>query len=275
MHAQLVFNTWESKQLIAKTIVQTELVQLALEEGTIAVGRGMTNALILRELLNVTGNSHFKVDIDNYVAGAMNGRLCLSAPETRSPEIVFEKGVPSEKPAGTAILEMGPKDIMIKGANVLGSDYVPGVLCAQPEGGTIGSTYSTAIVRGIPILVPVTLDKSIPFDVVDVISLIGGKGNVDYARGLSVGLFPIVGANVFTEIEAIESFAEVDVIPIAAGGVHQGAGSIALEIIGEKEEVEKVIALYKEVRDTPALKTTFMNCDECSAKDCDRITYDW
>ncbi|MHA2244750.1 MAG: hypothetical protein ACXADY_07245 [Candidatus Hodarchaeales archaeon] len=250
MRCQIVFNTWESKAFIAKAIISHSGLKKALEDGVVAIGRGITNAFILREILEVTENSDFQVDYNNYVAGVIDGSLWISHSDTRTPEVAFYKGKPKFEPMNQAIENA---TLVIKGANALGPDWIAGVLCAHPTGGTIGSVYATAISRGIKIIIPISIEKMIPFSVTDIAPDLGGQQSIDYVSGLPVGLFPVIGGEIFSEIEAIEKIANVEVYPIGAGGVYDGAGATIFEISGTKEEVEKVIDLYERIKNTKPL----------------------
>jgi hypothetical protein len=250
MRIQLVFNIWESRAFIAKAILKHPDVEEYLKTGTIAIGRGTTNAFILREFLIATNNSDFEIDIDNYVAGIIDGTLWVSNADTRTPEVVFREGKPFFQPIKKSV---DSSDLIIKGGNALGTDWVAGVLCAHPEGGTIGSVYSKAISRGIKILVPISLEKMLPFPLVEIIPNLGGQNNIDYARGLPVSLFPVAGGEVFSEIEAIDSIGMVNVFPIGAGGVYNGAGSVAFEISGPDNEVQKVLDFFNQIKDASPL----------------------
>jgi hypothetical protein len=250
MRIQLVFRNWESKAFIAKTIVHHPDVQQHLKTGTIAIGRGTTNAFIIREFLKVTNNINFDIDLDNYVAGVIDGELWLSDPETRTPEVVFRQGQPSFEPMADIVDSC---DLVIKGGNALGTDWTAGVLCAHPKGGTIGSVYATCISKGIKILVPISMEKFIPVSIADIISNLGGQNNIDYARGEPVSLFPVVGGEIYSEIEAIDTIATVNVFPIASGGINDGAGSITVEIEGIESEIQKITALFEEIKEVQPL----------------------
>ncbi|MHA2107201.1 MAG: hypothetical protein ACW99R_05840 [Candidatus Hodarchaeales archaeon] len=250
MHIQIVLNVWESKAFIAKAIMNHPEIKKHLTTGIIAIGRGITNAFILREFLTVTGNSDFDIDIENYVAGVIDGSLWLSDPNTRTPEVVFRQGKPVFEPIADSVESC---DLIIKGGNTLGTDWVAGVLVAHPQGGTIGSVYSIALSRGIKILVPISIQKSIPFAVTEITPELGGQNKIDFARGLPVGLFPILGGEIFSEIEAIDAIATVNVYPIGAGGVYNGAGASVFEISGPSSEVEKIKNLFEEIKDTNPL----------------------
>ena len=251
MRVQLVFNIWESRAFIAKALLKHPDVEEYLKTGTIAIGRGTTNAFILREFLNATGNSDFDIDINNYVAGIIDGTLWVSDSETRTPEVVFRQGKPHFEPIANAVESC---DLVIKGGNALGTDWVAGVLCAHPQGGTIGSVYNTCISQGIKIIVPISIEKLIPVSVTDLVPSLGGQKNIDYARGLPCSLFPIVGGEIFSEIEAIDTIATVNMFPIGAGGVDKGAGAVIIEISGPDSEVQKILDLFEEIKNAEPLK---------------------
>ena len=250
MRIQLVFRNWESKAFIAKTIIHHPDVQEHLKTGIIAIGRGTTNAFIIRELLRITNNTDFRIDLNNYVAGVIDGDLWLSNPETRTPELIFRKGQPSFEPIVDIVDSC---DLVIKGGNALGTDWTAGVLCAHPQGGTIGSVYATCLSKGIKILVPISMEKVIPVSIADITTNLGGQKQIDYARGLPVSLFPIIGGEIFSEIEAIDTIATVNVFPIASGGIGDGAGSITVELEGIESEIQKVRTVFEEIKETKPL----------------------
>ena len=250
MRAQIVFNPWESRAFIAKSILHHHDVEEALRNGVIALGRGITNAFLLREMLEVTNNTDFQVNIDNYVAGVVDGSLWASNSTTRTHEVAFYNGKPKFEPINETIKNA---DLVIKGGNAVGPDWIAGVLCAHPAGGTIGSVYAIAISRGIKILVPISVGKMIPFSVTDIIPDLGGQSAIDYVRGMPVGLFPIIGGEIFSEIEAMQTLAMVEVYPIGAGGVYDGAGATIFEVSGKNEEVAKIIDLYEKIKNIEPL----------------------
>ena len=65
MRCQLVFNTWESKAFIAKAIINHPRLKKAIADGVIAIGRGITNAFILREILEVTEKTFHNIKKDS------------------------------------------------------------------------------------------------------------------------------------------------------------------------------------------------------------------
>ena len=69
-----------------------------------------------------------------------------------------------------------------------------------------------------------------------------------------VSLFPIIGGEIFSEIDAIDLIAAVEVYPIGAGGVYDGAGSTVFEIVGTDTEVQKILDLFEQIKNTKPMK---------------------
>jgi len=109
--------------------------------------------------------------------------------------------------------------------------------------------------RGVEVILPVGLEKPIPVSV-----LVGSKeissSNIDYATGISCGLVPIFGA-VVTEVEAIKALTRAEAIPIGAGGIAGGEGSIVLLLKGGDSEVRQAIELVEKIKgEPPTLEAT-------------------
>jgi hypothetical protein len=99
------------------------------------------------------------------------------------------------------IKSFGPGDVFIKGANALDPDGNVGILMGDPQGGSIGQTLGILKARGIPIIVPVGLEKLI-------LSCPAAGKNLGIFQtgprlGLAVGYMVVSGAKVITEIESI------------------------------------------------------------------------
>ena len=246
MRALVVLTHSECKRLIARGIKQHPEVKEALEKGRIFVARGSTTAYVLEELLGEP------IKKSHYVAGQVTGekkdlyRLGSLKGEKRLKEIVIEKGVKREvENFREALQSFEPGDVIFKGGNTLGSDGVVGVYLAHPEGGTIGGIIPVAISRGISIIAPISLSRSIDDSVWELSQILGNKAiDKEYAMGLPIGIMPIPG-EVFTEFEAFELlYPEINVFQIGASGVGSGEGSLHFLLIGEDEEVKKA---YKDL----------------------------
>ena len=132
----------------------------------------------------------------------------------------------------------------MKGANALNyQEQVAGILIGHPMGGTIGDAIGPVVARKAHLLLPVGLEKCIPFDILALSRDIptnweeGSKGS---------SLMPVTGL-IITEIEALEILADVEVAQIAAGGVGGAEGSVRLTIEGAPDQVAKVEGLLDEI----------------------------
>jgi len=109
-------------------------------------------------------------------------------------------------------------DVIIKGANALGPDNIPGILCARSPstlGGTVGLFQIPSMLRGIDVIVPVGLEKAIPISVL-ISSQELASATINYSTGVPCGLIPIFGT-VVTEIQAIKILADIEAIPSLEG----------------------------------------------------------
>jgi hypothetical protein len=143
------------------------------------------------------------------------------------------------------INEMTSEDVVLKGANAIDPDGIAGVMMANPVGGTTGNIIGTVMARGINLVIPVGLEKSIPCSVTEISRRIGIQ-RCSRATGLPVGMMPLTG-KVITEVEALTLLGAEEVFPIGAGGIKGGEGSITLCVMGEgADEVFEIVQKVKE-----------------------------
>jgi len=243
MKAQIVLTSSESKRLIAKAIVRMESVQRALKSGTVVICRGSTNAFIAEEI------SGQRKEKGGYTAGYI-GPKGLSVNHKIPEEVIFVDGKLQENLTLTQVLkDLKQGDLIIKGANAIGPDNIPGLLCARRPsslGGTLGTFQIPSMTRGIEVIVPVGLEKSIPISV-----LIGvrevASAKIDYSTGVPCGFIPVFGT-VVTEIQAMKILADVDAIPIAAGGIGGAEGSVCLLVKGSDAHVKEIIKIVEDIK---------------------------
>ncbi|MFW9804153.1 MAG: hypothetical protein ACFFFC_15945 [Candidatus Thorarchaeota archaeon] len=235
----------ESKRLIAKGLLKTESVQQAWKNGYLCITMGTTSAYLVEEILG-------EYDKTRHIAGLTVAKgLAVTEGEKRFPDAIFLKGKRIEGKKVVDVLDqMGPGDVIIKSANAIGSDYIPIVLLASRTGGTVGTFMGPAMARNITVIAPVGLEKCIPTSYDEFCSEFG-MDDWDYAIGTPVGAISIPGAITFTEIEALGTLFDVSVMPIAAGGINGGEGSITLYISGEDENVQNAYKFLKEIKGEP------------------------
>ena len=144
---------------------------------------------------------------------------------------------------------MGKGDIILKGANALDPEGVAGVLIGHPKGGTCGAFWGTLKARGLRLLIPIGLEKMVSHSIIYT-STEMGIDEIDIADGIKSGLFPLIG-EVFTEIEALETLFDLEVLHIASGGVGGAEGSVTLLLIGEEEVVAKAFDFCQKLKTVP------------------------
>ncbi len=234
---QITLTPRESKRIIAMGVKKLPVIQQALENGIILVTLGTTNAYVAEEL---TGR---KIDHSRYAAGYIDGTATVVPQDKRLPMIALKKG--KEVGADTIINEMTSQDVVIKGANALDPHGVAGVMLANPVGGTTGSLLGTIVAKGINLVIPVGIEKSISYPVTEISRRIGIQ-RCTKATGLPVGMMPLFGT-VITEVEALKLLGAGDVFPIGAGGIDGGEGSVTLCVTGDRaDEIFELVLKVKE-----------------------------
>jgi len=249
MQVSIVLTVAQGKRLIAKAVAMMPEVRQALAQGTIAIGRGTTNAYVAEELLG------HPIPKGEYVAGrtlppGVDGTRLGSG---QYPDIVLKQGQPTE---GISVLkaveEMGPGDICIKGANALNyAQKVVGVLIGHPQGGTIGGIYGTVVSRKISLIIPIGLEKLV---YEDISALSRASRQTDVYPTLSVvSLFPFTGT-IVTEIEAFAILCNVNARLLSAGGVAGAEGAIWLLLEGTQQTLDNAIELYQTICTEPNME---------------------
>jgi len=258
VRAIVTLTPYESRRLIGKAVSKMDIVQNALKSGIIVIATSISTAYVAEELLGI------KMEKEKFTYGVVSrGRLCVT-PKTNQPKpIVIKKGKVLEGVGYEILEEFGPEDVFIKGGNALDPAGNVGVLASSPIGGTIGNALRYLLARGSHIIVPIGLEKLIPYSVHEVAKFTGIK-SYKYGLGMFASLIPIPRAKPITEIEAYQILANVDAIPIAAGGVSGSEGSITLVLDGDEESVKKAFEITKEIKGEPPLPAFTEDCKECS-----------
>lgn len=243
----MVFAPAESKRLIGKAVAAMTEVRAALELGRVIVSAGSTDAYVAEEILGKP------VPREYYLKGNISSGLLCST--KRSDEwikpFVFVNGTLVEKDAAEAVKELDARDVFIKGANAVDPDGNAGVLMASLVGGTIGGALGIVVARGTHLIVPVGLEKLIPSVIAATKKC--GIGKLRYPDGGTVGLMPVVGATVVTELEALEILAGVKATHVASGGIGGSEGSVVLVVEGPDRRVRAAFELWERIKGEPAI----------------------
>lgn len=266
----------ESKRLIAKAVVQLEMVRQAREKGYIIIAGGITTSFVMEELLSKT------IDKGRCTAGiSVRGVLCVTSAQDRlNPKqlvdpgaeviqtkseafqaIVLKKGKPVQMTMKEAFEDFHPKTVMIKGGNALDPEGNVGIAMAGFNGGTIGEAIGYVYSNGIPLIIPIGLEKLIP-SVREAARVTGAK-TFDYAIGCSIGIMPLSKMILVHEIKALEVLTGVKATHVTSGGVSGSEGAVTLVVEGGKEGVEETVKIIHSVKGEPPIKAPKGRCNEC------------
>jgi len=240
MRASVVLTPPVSKRLIAKGVAALPQVQAALEHGRIVVALGTTNAYVAEELLGKP------IDRGAFAAGFIDDRWNLNARVGEAGEVVLVCGKPTDASTKGGPSSLAAGDVFIKGGNALDPEGVVGVLTGAPDGGTIARYIGICLARGVEIVAPISLSKSVHTSISD-LSQEMGIGRTELRMGLPCGIFPLHG-RVVTEIDALEGLFPVRAMHVASGGIGVGAGAISLLIEGAERAVHDAFALVESLR---------------------------
>jgi hypothetical protein len=147
------------------------------------------------------------------------------------------------------ILDFGPDDVFIKGANAVDPEGNVGIFTSGMKGGTIGMCWPIVTPRGSHLIIPVGLEKLVP----SVIEAAKHSGiyHFKYSTGLPAKLTPVVTAEVITEIQAFAILAGVRAYHLGSGGVGGSEGAVVLALEGDEKRVERAFELVKSIKGEP------------------------
>jgi len=241
--AHAVVKPAAAKRLIAKGVAALPIVEHALREGTIVVTLGTTNAYVVEEL---TGEP---IDHGAFAAGVIDGLWNLNERIGEARDIILKRGKQVSPDPENLLASLAAGDVVVKGGNALDPFGTVGVLLGAPNGGTVARYVPTALARGVDIVIPISVAKSVHAPIGD-LAVDLGSGRMSLGDGLPCGMFPLSGHPV-TEIEALDLLFSVRAVHVASGGVGPGEGSVSLVLDGEDAAVESAYALLTELADEP------------------------
>lgn len=232
----------EGKRLIAKGLAAYPPVKACLKNGKLILAKGTTNTYVAEELINdsLTNGEY----VYGYISPA-NSTKKLDRSKKRK-ELVFVDGEIQDVPYKDILPEMSEGDIVIKGANIVNhSKGQAGIMIGHPTGGTIGNMYPFIKEKKLRFIIPVGLEKESSQD----IDVLGEYSKIEHENidRKTPWLWSVKG-ELFTEIEAIKQFANVEVIHLGSGGVGGAEGAVSLLIRGTELELEQALAVIKNVQ---------------------------
>ena len=245
MKASAILNTTTAKRLIAQGVAIHPLVKAAMARGTVVVTLGTTNGYVASELMGTP------VDQGAFAAGVIDDQWNVNARLGEATDLVLQNGqsVPFDEEAVLGALTAG--DIIVKGGNALDPFGTVGVLMAAATGGTVGRYVPTAQARGVDIVIPISVAKSIHTPIAD-LTLEMGSRKIELAMGLPCGMHPLAGY-VITEIEALALLFDVRATHVCSSGIGVGQGSVSLLIEGEEANVRAAFARIEALSQLPEI----------------------
>jgi hypothetical protein len=244
--ALVVLNPAESRRLLAKATVALPEVQHAYKNGMIIIARGITNAYVTEELFGI------KVEPK---AGQTVGMVCNGITKSNSGRSpchwhVTRKGkVVEGADPNVEILNFGPEDVFIKGANAIDPEGNAGILTSNLKGGTIGMAWPIVTTRGSHLIMPIGLEKMVP-SVIEAAKH-SGVYHFKYSTGLPARLTPVVLGKVVTEIQAFAVLTGVKAYHLGSGGVGGSEGAVVLALEGDEKRVKSAFELVKSIKGEP------------------------
>lgn len=231
----------EGKRLIGKAIAALPDVRKAVEENTVLVVSGTTNAPVAYELLKLIGETEGFSHLNFYRGITVPAGTSLQG--EFMGDVVIQKG---KWLRGKTIFDVADDmkngDIIFKGANAVNlQDREAGVLLGHPKAGTALPILSAVHGRRTGLYIPVGVEKRVDGKISELTRLV----NDSESEGLR--MLPLTG-EIFTEIEALEVLCGVKATPVASGGVMGAEGGIYFMAEGTEENLEKCKKLIHDVR---------------------------
>jgi len=253
--ALVTLTSEESKRLIAKGIAALPIVQKAREKGVIGLCICSSARYVAEELLGESLPNSAP-----YICGFVSRQgLFAVLDEEAGKQLVLVDGdsVWLEWPKENItkfIRRMDAHDVIIKSGNILDPNRKAGTLVGLPNGGEYGKYLPYILARGITLIVPMTLNKSVPYHLDEIMLEMGiTKIPPSRAHGEPCGMLPLPGL-VVTECDALQTLTGVRALPVAMGGIGDGQGTVTLLLIGQEQGVENAWGLIESIKGEPPLE---------------------
>ncbi|OQB12660.1 MAG: hypothetical protein BWY15_02119 [Firmicutes bacterium ADurb.Bin193] len=232
---QFIITVPAGKRLIAKAVVSLKSVNMALENGIVAVIAGTTNAYIAEELLLLTGEAN-SFPIYKFFRGITTAPGKKVSPDSggfHSGDVIFEKGKwVREKTIFDAAAHMGKGDVVIKGANAVDAlRKTAGIHIGNPSLGTSGEALKAAVGKKAELIIPVGLEKRVFGDITEIAK------RLNSSSCFGPGMLPITGT-IITELEAIEILTGAKAELVSAGGILGGEGCCRIAVTGSEDRLK-------------------------------------
>lgn len=241
--AQFTLCGRQGRELIALAVYESGLLAPYLESGRVMFKGSATVSCLTRRL----------ADVPMRICGRITARG-MAGPRRPSegPHFLLYQGGQAQNVdgrAGEILRTFGPGDLFVTGANALDAFGHAALLIGSPGGGGYGECMGALYTEGAHTLILCSASKLIPGDLARLYAQVSRK-DCQFSYGMACGLAPVPG-EIVTETEALSRFAEVEALIFARGG-HTGAeDALAIQVRGERDQVEKVLELVERVKALP------------------------
>jgi hypothetical protein len=253
---QVTLTVEEGKEIIALGILNHKKFNHSLKNGKILLKGGTTVSRISEKAIALPLRISGRITERGTVAELGLSKTAHTVLISGNKILDIDNTIDSE------IIEFGPSDLIITGANAIDSNGNAAIMAGSPGGGLVGKSIQAWYTEGANIIIAVGIEKLIPGNILTIINKTNRK-NKFLSWGMSVGLIPLMG-EIVTETEAVELLADVECFAIAAGGLGKANGSTTLQISGNDEEIAKVIEIIKSIKNDSILisgdKESLLEC---------------
>ncbi len=250
VNALITLNPAASRRLLAKAAVALPEVQAAMKKGWIIIARGITAAYVSEEMFHITVEPKSQQTAGLVVKGATNAN---TAPPPCTKHVVHDGKVVENADSNKEILNFGPNDVFIKGANAVDPMGNAGIMASSLRGGTWGMFTPVVTGRNSQVIITVGLEKLVS-SVADACAH-SGVYYYKWSLGLPAKLTPVVQGKVVTEIQALGVLCGVKAYHICSGGVGGSEGAVTLSIEGSEGNVKKALDLVNSIKHEPPVST--------------------
>jgi hypothetical protein len=185
------------------------------------------------------------------ISGRISPRGTVSAGNTNAPgthTLILRRGKPepgTDRMAEVA-REMGPDDVAICSVNIFDIQGRGAIMAGKDLGGEMGSVYLALEAEGVRCIIPAGLEKLSPGPV-NIASRAAGRKAPQWSMGMAVGLIMVPG-EIITELEALSILGYEKHWLIGRGGISGAEGSCTFLVEGEREDLNRLIALVQEMK---------------------------
>ncbi len=236
------------KRMIAKALLQVPEILEALENRTVVITGGTTNAYVAEEVLGKLGqlegfsrnrffrgatlpHNYKREDSGNTGDNSFLGDVVIVNGTWDIGKTIFDV---------VDLLKVG--DIIFKGANAVNlEDKQAAVLVGNPTGGTIMPILQCHVGKRVELYIPIGLEKRITGNINEIATLMNSNNSS------GVRYMPVSG-KIVTELQAVKLLTGADAELVASGGISGAEGSYWLAVTGTEEQLSKMDEVFGEVK---------------------------